>query len=569
MNIQSSLSINRLYLYYEVNKFGVSTMFNEPNKQNPKEQDNKENTSKQSAKSQPQQGGWVGVRSAPTTLTNTPENTRTLKILGKRSLNPPAPQPSIQEPQITVDQIEKELKEDKWGIETMTIAIEAKKESRAEKGLPFNCFVLDQSIVQNTKPPAEILEQKKEVTEFFDKLILNAPKIEDNTRLQLAVRVGKFCPDLVGDKDLCHWVAFDVIVKNGKIDVFVLETFENTSTNALIAELLSKSGISIHKYADEILKDIQQDNISCSRFTLDNLYHLSLIPIHEEIQKSLKMGKLLAKVDEPHYYIINSSNCPDALAVAFKNTQSWKKISPLNDRIKNYVVNLKGQTMLEFAHAHSATVYEDENMPTGERYVKSDEVLSNPSLKPILDDKGLPKQRNIAIIHKKERFSQKTSTFMHEKNPDLQTLLNNRQGYAFIESATYREEVKRVQQSKISPIKNALSIIGMQIQSLMNQIKSEPEINLLLEDIVLLRNMQSALQTRYLTNTNASKILQEGMQKLSSHSQTIIGPINQLIPQFPTGAEGNSLVTRDKTRSTLKIDMPSMERGSSKPNVDR
>jgi hypothetical protein len=151
---------------------------------------------------------------------------------------------------------------------------------------------------------------------------------------------------------------------------------------------------------------------------------------------------------------------------------------------------------------------------------------------------------------------------MHEKNPDLQTLLNNRQGYAFIESATYREEVKRVQQSKISPIKNALSIIGMQMQSLMNQFKSEPENNLLLEDIVLLKNIQRVLQTPDLTNTKASEVLRNGIQKLSSHSQTINGPINQLIPQFPTGTEGNSFVTRDKTHSTQKIAMLSKERRS-------
>ena len=37
----------------------------------------------------------------------------------------------------------KQLEQDKWSKEVMVYAVAAKKESRAQKGVPFNCFVLE------------------------------------------------------------------------------------------------------------------------------------------------------------------------------------------------------------------------------------------------------------------------------------------------------------------------------------------------------------------------------------------------------------------------------------------
>jgi hypothetical protein len=229
-----------------------------------------------------------------------------------------------------------ELNENIWSPEVMALAIAAKKKARSEKNEVFNCFVLDREAWED------------ELLKFISYLKDSLTSLPDKTRLQLAVRQG------------VHWTAFDIQVVDGNLNIFCLDAIGNSSAEDATYEFLKNfPQAKIYFYKSDLFFDIiryefrqraiQYDNFSCSRFTLDHLFHLSRIDLFTifEKQNLEKIGPIS---------VVSTENLTGPLASIFRNTQSWAVLNSLPSEMQNQVINKKGQPLLESARAHSKMI---------------------------------------------------------------------------------------------------------------------------------------------------------------------------------------------------------------------
>jgi hypothetical protein len=126
----------------------------------------------------------------------------------------------MKSPEPTSNPIVEQLREAKWSKEVMAYAVAAKREARAAKGQPFNCFVLALS---------DPVARKDEFTPFLTKLKENIGQFDNKTRFQLAI--------LTGD----HWTACDVQVEKGNIKLFVLDAVGNEDVIGKITRTTQKT----------------------------------------------------------------------------------------------------------------------------------------------------------------------------------------------------------------------------------------------------------------------------------------------------------------------------------------
>ncbi len=447
--------------------------------------------------------------------------------------------------QLILEKVEKELVADKWGVETMAVAIAAKKERRAQKGQAFNCFVLDQAEIYKDRASIdEIIKKNKEVTQFFENLLKQINEIPDGLHFQLAVRVGYYVTEDKNDPDNTHWFALDIMKLNGQLEIFAFDSVKYDDTDILLKELSKMPHVKVTQYIhDDVIGMVQTDSTNCSRFTLDNVFHLSLINIHPKLHQSIAIESLEPDKDNSNYWVIDAKNCPKELAPLLRNMQKANNISKLDISITNYVINLKGQTMLESAKQHTVNVYIDEDSPTGVRHIKPGEENKDESLKPALNKEGNPKQTNLVITHKKKQIAHKTSDFLQLQNPDLEKILNNRQGYAFIEYVTQHQKLSEDIQTKLDPIKSILFLIGKGIQSLKNKMQADPDNINLRADLKALEITLQKINNPQTHFKSAANILRNACELLSLQSQSFRKRADQLLERVQLYEENDPFLT--------------------------
>ncbi|MFJ1268626.1 hypothetical protein ACD661_08685 [Legionella lytica] len=304
-----------------------------------------------------------------------------------------------------------DLDEGIWSQESVNAVIAAKVEKRAAKGLILNCYSLD---VAPRDDEDERLNEDAMAT-FADSIYQQAQALKDGEqiRFQVAVKVNK-----------AHWTAVDVEVTNSGVKMLNVDAMGDESgikaAEAMFHQLANKYPDPTNaeqfkftwlRHADmknEKVQGIQYDNNSCSRFTLDHLFHLSNMDsfaLLEAQEKSLRKYPFDAQLRS-----FDSNSMPKEFAFLYRDTQSKTSFNSLSEDVKGQVINKKGQTLEESEAAHSQTV-----------------VIKNES-----------KVNNQAILNKKAGFTADARALADRE--DHQTLVESRDLLHALHTDTFLHE---------------------------------------------------------------------------------------------------------------------------------
>lgn len=283
--------------------------------------------------------------------------------------------------------------------------LNAKVESRFNKGRPFNAFMLHQKSVE-----------ENELIQFLEIIKESLNKFTEKTRLHLAILTSYLDKDtqeyieknkIKTPEEIRHWTSVDIFIDNGKIKTFVLDAanainlvgiknlFKTTFPHG---EHYSFQMDSIRHPKDpsrEKFRTIQSDDENCRTFTLEHLRQLSQIDstqLYAELKQiSTEDGRLLPK------------NLVYGLSLnrVFRATQSWVTLNSLPAVLSTV---LKGNdTLFDFAEKHSELKYGT--------------------------------KQNIAILNKKYKHFQTEVDYYNKLTNDMSTLiLEHRKGSAFIKN---------------------------------------------------------------------------------------------------------------------------------------
>jgi len=329
------------------------------------------------------------------------------------------------------------LDEAKWSQKTVNAVIAEKAEKRAAKGLTLNCYSLDVAARQ------DLDEQFNEdnISTFVDSVYARARDLkEDETiRFQVAVKVNP-----------AHWTSIDIEVSNNIVKMLNIDAFGDETGNRAAESIFRGLATKYPNYSehsdnfkftwlkhasldDTRVQGIQYDDNSCSRFTLDHLFHLSnidtfsLLEAHDAQLTKYKFAPQLRSFD--------SSNMPKEFAFLYRDTQSKTSFESLPENLKKQVINKKGQTleMSELAH--------------------TEEIV----------DKGNTRQRNQAIQHKKEGFAADvrnlSSKAGHESLIENRDILQAFSNDSFLSTRVFdKQAVSRKLISEVKSLKKAQPI---------------------------------------------------------------------------------------------------------------
>lgn len=234
----------------------------------------------------------------------------------------------------------------------MDAVIASKAEKRAAKGETLNVYSLDLAPRQGFRE-----NHNKENLESFISHLSQTVQLENRAiRLQLAVRTSSE-----------HWTAVDMEISPDAVKLLNIDAAGDPYSIGVISELynqlleLGNSGASrfyylVHAPIDEKrAQSIQYDNVSCSRFALDTLFHLSHLEsftLLESREKELEE----ASYDYPCMPTerrFNSTHLPAEFAFIYKNTQSKHSFNSLSEELKNQIINKKGQSLSDSEKKHT------------------------------------------------------------------------------------------------------------------------------------------------------------------------------------------------------------------------
>jgi hypothetical protein len=301
----------------------------------------------------------------------------------------------------TEDEVLRDLDIDKWSQDSVNAVLATKAEKRAAKGLVLNCYSLDIN-PRDDKPDERYNEDN--ITSFADSIYEKAAQLkEDETlRFQVAIKVNDV-----------HWSALDIEVSNKGVKMLNIDALGDESGITAAVDIFTNLAKKYPNYSEgspefkfmwlkhdtisgsyDKVQGIQYDNESCSRFTLDHLFHLAnidsfaLLEANENNFRRYSFSKQLKSFD--------ASNMPKEFAFLYRDTQSKTSFASLPAHLKSQMINKKGQTLEQSEVAY-----------TGEKIVG-----------------GTSKTANLAIEHKKKGFSTDARLLSTER--DLQQLAENR-----------------------------------------------------------------------------------------------------------------------------------------------
>ncbi len=306
-----------------------------------------------------------------------------------------------------------------WDVNAMAAVIAAKKESRNVKGQVMNCFVLKTDHAKNDD----------ELIKFLDNVKANIGNLEGQ-RFQLACQSGD------------HWFPVDMQIKNGKVQAIIMEAGFSPCTGSTLNKIKARfDDAEVYTFLPDDVKIagrnktrmLQADNNSCSRFTLEHLFHMQTrdmfaifeankqafappprpapgVPFNQIPRDQIRIS------DEHDYYQVTPANMPKEAAFLFRDTQSLSIVGSLSDDIKNHVVNKKGETLQESVSRHT------EQVDMGE---------------------GKMLSLNKAVAHFREKKVEETVRFLEKKSEkEVAKILSTRDGTDFItKGQAYRDQV--------------------------------------------------------------------------------------------------------------------------------
>lgn len=305
---------------------------------------------------------------------------------------------------------------DKWSQDSVNAVLATKAEKRAFKGLVLNCYSLD------INPRDDKLDEKyneDNITSFVDSIYEKAAHLKDDEilRFQVAIKVNDV-----------HWSAVDMEVSNKDVKMLNIDALGDESGIDAAVDIFLKLAEKYPNYskdspefkfmwlkhdtirgAEDKVQGIQYDNESCSRFTLDHLFHLgnidsfALLEANENKFRGYSFNKQLKSFD--------ASNMPKEFAFLYRNTQSKTSFASLPAHLKSQMINKKGQTLEQSEAAY-----------TGEKIVR-----------------GASKTANLAIEHKKTGFSTDARLLSTKKN--FHQLAENRDILKALKSDSFLQPV--------------------------------------------------------------------------------------------------------------------------------
>lgn len=259
------------------------------------------------------------------------------------------------------------LNEGIWSQETVNAVIAAKAGKRATKGLTLNCYSLD----INARADEDEKFNKAHLNAFANSIYERAQTLADGEtfRFQVAVKVNNV-----------HWTAVDMEVANNSVKMLNLDAMGDESGISAAEEMFHQladkypnsddaDAADNFKYSYLKLKlidgthdktqGVQYDNNSCSRFTLDHLFHLSNMDTFQALENDQAFKKYKLYDEGRTHRIVqsfDSNTMPREFAFLYRNTQSKTSFASLPDELKQQVINKKGQTLAQSEAAHTQTV---------------------------------------------------------------------------------------------------------------------------------------------------------------------------------------------------------------------
>jgi len=225
---------------------------------------------------------------------------------------------------------------DFWNRDQMTIALYSKAVGRDQKeGAPIRPFITS----FNADNP-----KKCETTRLLQGIKdgIKDGTVKEGQRFQMAIQTD------------AHWTPVDVKVINGQPHLFMLDAAQ-TSTGALCQTIRETfPDCVMYQYIDKTVRNLQFDDNSCSRFTVDHLSVMSRdVDLFERLEQRSNDGAFRnIERDGKKEYLVPTDDLP---AGALRLLQSHSTLDKLSDASKNKVASQKsGQT--EYQQALRNTV---------------------------------------------------------------------------------------------------------------------------------------------------------------------------------------------------------------------
>jgi len=205
-----------------------------------------------------------------------------------------------------------------WNRDQMTVALYAKMMSRDSKGgAPIRPFV-----AQFDPDNPKTSEFGKLVDGLKDKI--NSGEIKEGERFQVAVQNG------------AHWTAIDAKIINGEPHFFVMDAAQQSTVELVntLTDAFPKSPV--YEYNDKTVSQLQFDDNSCSRFTID---HLAVMSRDEDLferlqQESDKNTFRNLNHEGGKNFMVPSKHLPPGV---FRMLQSHSTLDKVDDGLKDGV----------------------------------------------------------------------------------------------------------------------------------------------------------------------------------------------------------------------------------------
>ena len=279
-----------------------------------------------------------------------------------------------------IDEIIEALKQDIWTPLVVQAVITSKEEKRKDNTIQI--YVLDVSVVGSVRPNETVIRQ------FVDEVFDFTTERGHPQRFELALKTSKV-----------HWTAVDLVVtpkygiKMLNIDAsgdvsgvnacsVIFKVFKDkyTTQDAQHSEFFFLKHDDIP--GTDKQRQIQYDKISCSRFTLDILFHLTQLDSFSLLES--KKTDFSWSASRPDEYKFSITNMPTEMASILRNMQSKTAFYSLPDRFKNHIINKKGESLVASEQRHTE----------------------------VIEIEGEKKAVNCAIEHKRRGFVEDTVSYL-------------------------------------------------------------------------------------------------------------------------------------------------------------
>ncbi|THF58095.1 hypothetical protein [Pseudothauera rhizosphaerae] len=230
---------------------------------------------------------------------------------------------------------------DFWNRDQMTVALYAKMVARKESGgAPIRAFVAE---FDPGNPKG------CELGKILDgiKSSLESGGLKEGQRFQIAVQNG------------AHWTAIDAKIIDGKPHFFVMDAAQQSTANLSGALREAFPECTIYEFNDREVGQIQFDDNSCSRFTLDQLSVMSRDEtLFERLAQGAKEGgfRNLEPGQGGGLLMVPAKELP---AGTLRMLQSHTMLDKLDDETKDRIASPK-KGMTEFQQALGSTVVDFE-----------------------------------------------------------------------------------------------------------------------------------------------------------------------------------------------------------------